>query len=81
MKIYIHAFSSVKEILGFSKDEITVDKNISVEDVLQLLYRQYSELDKIKGKLMFALNEEYCNKKKELKEGDILAIFPPVSGG
>lgn len=81
MKINIRAFSSVKSVLGFSEKEMSVSDGSSVEDILQLLFGQYDDLMKMKGKLLFALNEEYCDKKKELREGDILAIFPPVSGG
>lgn len=81
MKIIISTFSSVRTVCGFSEKNINLNDNSTVGDITKILFHEFSELANMKGKLLFALNEEYCDENKLLREGDKLAIFPPVSGG
>ncbi len=80
MTILIKAFSSVRTICGFSEKRIEINEE-SVGDILQQLFSENKNLADIKDKLLFAINEEYCDKTRMLKDGDTLAVFPPVSGG
>jgi sulfur-carrier protein len=81
MRIIINAFSSVKKLCGFVEKQIDIKEKSSVSDALNVLFNDYSSLSNMKDKLLFAVNEEYCDEKKILHDGDQLAIFPPVSGG
>jgi molybdopterin converting factor subunit 1 len=81
MRIIINTFSSVKKLCGFVERQIDLKEKSSVGDVLNVLFKEYNNLSKMKDKLLFAVNEEYCDEKKILHDGDQLAIFPPVSGG
>ena len=51
----------------------------TVRDVADKLQADYPDLS-LKGALC-ALNERYVSPDQEVKEGDTLALFPPVSGG
>ena len=81
MTIIINTFSSVKKIFGFSEKQIDMPDRSTVGDVLNKLIQDYCSNNGINSKLFFAVNEEYCDEKKTLDDGDTLAIFPPVSGG
>ncbi len=81
MKIVINAFSSVRSACGFFEKQVEYADGSSVRDIAANLFNEYNELVKMKGKLLFAVNEEYCDENKILQENDRLAIFPPVSGG
>jgi sulfur-carrier protein len=81
MKITIKAFASVSEICGFRVKEVVVAEGISVEEVAQRLMASFDGLARISDTLLFAVNEEYCDKGRALADGDVLALFPPVSGG
>ncbi|MBN2402779.1 MAG: MoaD/ThiS family protein [Spirochaetes bacterium] len=81
MKIVVNTFSSVKTLCGFSEKEFNLNGKSSVGDVLNALFKEYNTLIKLKNKLLFAVNEEYCDESKILQDGDQLSIFPPVSGG
>lgn len=81
MKIVVNAFSSVKNLCGFSEKEFYLKEKSSVGDMLSALFSEYNNLIKLKNKLLFAVNEEYCDESKMLQDGDQLSIFPPVSGG
>ena len=81
MKVIINAFSSVKTLCGFAERQIEITEKASVGDAVKILFNEFDGLKIIKDKLLFAVNEEYCNGDKILQDGDTLAIFPPVSGG
>ncbi len=81
MNIRIKTFASVKDICGFSEKEISIKEAAMVKEVLAALNKNSPGLQEIMDSLLFAINEEYCTKEARLKADDILAIFPPVSGG
>lgn len=52
-----------------------------VEDVFLALQKIKPEAKEILTECRAALNEEFCSREQEVKEGDCLFIFPPFSGG
>jgi molybdopterin synthase sulfur carrier subunit len=94
MKVEVKFFTSLREITGKKADEIQLQNVINVEELLNLLSEKYGEkfreyiYDK-KGKvqdfLSFLVNGRNINVLQgfdtELKQGDIIAILPPVGGG
>ncbi|MFW5770392.1 MAG: molybdopterin converting factor subunit 1 [Spirochaetota bacterium] len=81
MKITVKTFATVTDITGFSTSSIEITGGKTVGYVLKYLQGEYPRLKKILDSLLVAVNEEYADHTHELKEGDVLAIFPPVSGG
>jgi molybdopterin converting factor subunit 1 len=81
MKIKIKVFASIKDICGFNEKELIVSDSIKVNEVVDLFVKSNQELSAKRDSLLIAVNEEYCTPDIILKDGDILAIFPPVSGG
>jgi molybdopterin converting factor small subunit len=81
MKIRIKAFATVREACGFDDKELIVSDGISVKKILQELEKCHPGLKDFDGSLLFAINEAYCSRDSVLSDEDILAIFPPVSGG
>lgn len=71
-------FAGLQEAVGESK--ITVaDKNITVKQLKEKLLKKY-ELPNI-DQAMIAINEEYATDDTIIKNDDIVAFIPPVSGG
>lgn len=81
MKIRVRAFASVREMCGFDEKELTVSAGITVREILAQLKSNYRPLERLDGSLLFAVNEAYCPDSTALADEDVLAIFPPVSGG
>jgi sulfur-carrier protein len=81
MKIKINAYSSARTACGFSERHIEAESGASIGSVMERLYKDHEKLASMKEKLLFAVNEQYCDISEILKEGDVLSIFPPVSGG
>jgi molybdopterin converting factor subunit 1 len=81
MVITIKTFASVKEIFGHDELSLDVDDTITAGEVVDMLCKKYPDLLGMKETLITAVNEEYCARDTVLKQNDILAVFPPVSGG
>jgi molybdopterin synthase sulfur carrier subunit len=81
MKIKILFFSSIKDKLKKNSDEIEVQDEISVDQLLNILKEKYPDISDRLDNVMIAVNEEYKDKDYKLKEGDVVALIPPVSGG
>lgn len=80
MKIKTLFFGITTDLVGASELEIQVDENISITDFKSLLKDKFSSLKNINS-YAIAVNEEYAEAGTVLKEGDVVAVIPPVSGG
>ena len=81
IRIHLKLFASMKDICGFSEKVFTFEKPVSVNILLSELADQYPAISEKKSILLIAVNEEYTDPEAVLKDGDTVAIFPPVSGG
>jgi len=94
MKVEVKFFTSLREITGKKSDEVQLQNIITVEELLTLLSEKYGKkfreyIYNKKGKvhdfLSFLVNGRNINVLQgfdtELKQGDIIAIIPPVGGG
>ena len=78
MQVTIKYFASLRELMGESSRIINIDEKSSVDDIWQILKDSKKvEFDNV----MATVNMEYVKNDKELKEGDEVAFFPPVTGG
>jgi len=81
LKIKVLYFSSLKDRLKKSSEEIDINKPMSVKQFLKLLKEKHPEVSQSLDSVMVAVNEEYVDTNYTLKDGDVLAFIPPVSGG
>jgi molybdopterin converting factor subunit 1 len=81
IRITIKFFASMRDAIGERERTLVLPEGSNVDYVLKDLKKQYPQLAKMIDHSFVALNEEYALKHTLLKEGDILAIIPPVSGG
>ena len=81
MKVKVLYFSSLKDRIKKSHEVIDIKEKTTVGEFIKILKERYPELEKNFDNVMIAVNEEYASSDQVLKEGDTLAIIPPVSGG
>jgi len=94
MKVEVKFFTSLREITGKKADEIQLQNVITVEELLNLLsdkygkkFREYiyNKKGKVQDFLSFLVNGRNINVLQDfdtkLKQGDTIAIIPPVGGG
>jgi len=93
-KVTVKFFTTLREITGKKEDQIEFSKTATVQSLLKQLSRKYGkefndyvydELGNVHGHLHFLINGQSITALREfrtrLKEGDQVAILPPVGGG
>jgi molybdopterin synthase catalytic subunit len=82
MKVTVLFFGAATEIVGANSIEFELPAEISAAAAFEQVLQTYSALPQRFGKsLLFAVNQNYASGDETIKNGDELAIFPPVSGG
>ncbi|EEZ40602.1 TPA: molybdopterin synthase sulfur carrier subunit [Photobacterium damselae] len=75
-------FAQVKELVGQSQIDVEASVNTAEELRQQLTLRGDKwQLALESGKLLVAVNQTICPLDTEIKDGDEVAFFPPVTGG
>ncbi len=73
MTVVVRLFAGLRERAGWSKREVDA---ACVKDVWPAL-----GLGEEPPGLLYAVNREYADRDQELRDGDEVALIPPVSGG
>ncbi len=93
MRVRLLYFGVLKERLGVSEETVELAEGASVGELVRVLRERSSKserttgsamvsgLDSVWGGLAVAVNREYATADAVLREGDEVALLPPVSGG
>ena len=78
-------FSWIKDKLGKTKENITIDENIgSVAELITFLKSKdetYKEVFKDISSIRVSINMETANMEDPISINDEIAFFPPMTGG
>ena len=80
MKITILLFGILRDVIGENSLHKVLADNTSLEELRQDLINEFPKL-KNYNKYTIAVNEEYAATDYCIKENDVVALIPPVSGG
>lgn len=81
MKVRLLYFAVLRDIIGKSDAEVTLEVGARAADVWQTLRSQHAALAAYDRPPLTAINESYASPETELRDGDELAFIPPVAGG
>ena len=94
MKVKVKYFTFLRELVGRREEEYEFEKEPTVEELIKFIAKKYGkeaenylfEKDgRLKEILSFLVNGKSVTSldgpKTKLKNGDVLAIIPPVGGG
>jgi molybdopterin synthase catalytic subunit len=79
----VRLFASLREAAGAASLELALSPGATVADALARLAEQDARLGELLARLPVAaaVNREYATLDAALRDGDELALIPPVSGG
>ena len=80
MTIRIRLFATMADSAGAHQLSLQLPDHATLADVRPALERQFPRLRFSQGTLL-AVNQEYVEPARPLKDNDEVAIIPPVSGG
>ena len=81
MQVRVLFFGMLKEMVGRQQDTIHLPDQSTLGDLLTHYEKTFPSLKNILASLAMSVNEEYAGPDVRLKNGDEVALLPPVSGG
>ena len=81
MKIHLRFFASLRERVHASEADRDLPDGTTVGDAWEAVCREHPQAAPLGAAMSFAVNREYVARAHALRDGDELALIPPVSGG
>lgn len=81
IKVRVLFFGAARDAVGEEQIAVQLESPINAAGARATLLSHYPTLQRFGNSLLFAVNQEYAADDREIREGDELAVFPPVSGG
>ena len=81
MQIKVLFFGYLKETTGDGSAEVELAEGSRIADLLAECARRRPLLEPYYEVMAVALNESYAERTAALRDGDVVALIPPVSGG
>jgi molybdopterin synthase catalytic subunit len=81
VRIQVLFFGVLKEIIGAHEDSLMLPEGARVKDVFDHYAQRFPALAAASGSIVLARNQEFVTAGTDLKDGDEVALLPPVSGG
>lgn len=81
MKVRVLFFGPARDFAPKDGVELDIPEGASVKDALQKLVEKFPTLKDPLARWRIAVNAEYADLTTALKDGDEMALIPPVSGG
>ena len=79
--VRVRLFARLSDLAGTRETEVETGEGITAADVYRLLCARFPAMAGLEESLMYAVNAEYVEPEHPLRDGDELALIPPVSGG
>lgn len=81
MQIRVLLFASVRQSAGGDEIVLDVPDGATAGDLLGRLREKIPALEGLADRIKLAVNEEFVPGDRVLREGDVAAVIPPMSGG
>ncbi|MCX5935216.1 MAG: MoaD/ThiS family protein [Pseudanabaena sp. LacPavin_0818_WC45_MAG_42_6] len=81
IKITVKLFAIFQEVLATDEMQITLTSGTTVSQIFDHLASQHPHLEKSRSLTRYGVNLNFVEPQTILKNGDEVALIPPVSGG
>jgi len=82
IRVRLLLFGAAREAAATDEAVLTLGERATARDAFERALADYPDLRRFRSSLLVAVNEEYARDiEVELRDGDEIALFPPVSGG
>lgn len=81
MEVRVLVFASLRERLKCDSVALEIPAGALATEVLERLAAEHPQIASLVHSCRTVVNEEYAEEGQVLREGDEVALLPPVSGG
>ncbi|MDA4123492.1 MAG: molybdopterin converting factor subunit 1 [Thaumarchaeota archaeon] len=81
IRVKVLYFGQTKDAAGRAEEEYHLTESMTLEALVDKAGAEHANLSKMRASMQVALNEEIASGKERLKDGDVVALIPPVAGG
>ncbi len=83
MSIHIRVlyFGQARDAAGKGEEEYSLPDRSSVDVLVQRSSSAHPKIEKMREIMQVAVNEELAKPGQLLRDGDVVALLPPVAGG
>jgi MoaE-MoaD fusion protein len=82
IRVRLLLFGAAREAAATDEAVLDVGARATAREAFERALEEYPDLRRFRSSLLVAVNQEYARDLEvELKDGDEIALFPPVSGG
>ncbi|MGH9400539.1 MAG: MoaD/ThiS family protein, partial [Terriglobia bacterium] len=81
MKIKALFFGLAHDLTGMAEEVTEVPEGESLGGLWKRYQERFPRLGRVADSLLIAVNESVAEHSRVLKDGDVVAFLPPVSGG
>ena len=81
MRVRVHFFSQLKEIVGGGEVTLDLPAGATVADLLAKLFELYPALQQWDRNLLIGAGVDFVGREYVIQPNDDIAVMPPVQGG
>jgi molybdopterin converting factor subunit 1 len=79
--VNVRLFAGLRDLVGARDIQLSLREGATVADLRSRLGEEYPAVQAFLPTLVCAVDEEYVPSEHRLRDGDMVALIPPVSGG
>jgi len=81
MQVRVSFYSWFKDLTGCAQTAATLPEGATLGELHEELMARFPKLAAVKNSTLLAVGVEYQLRDHVLRDGDEVALFPPVQGG
>jgi molybdopterin synthase catalytic subunit len=81
MRVEVLFFGQLRDVVGRQSESLPLADRATLGDVLQHYAQKFPAVERLSSSLALSVNQEYASSETSLRDGDEVALLPPVSGG
>lgn len=79
--VQVLLFARARELAGVSEVTLEIEDGWTTLHCFEAIVAKFPDLKPISSCIVVALNQSYVSEPVSVKDGDELALIPPISGG